>query len=179
MHNTEQCMVICMKPLQQLYELYRFECQTLHSWSVIALSAIAHANKHHKGGQLIRRWSIEHRPGSVVGQGSPASMQHVQAENHGCPGIFLGVVDREFPQEGSADNYMGDLKKHVTAAAKNKNMHVREGRLCTLNFARDASLSFKLEFGQELPSSHGCLNDAHTCHAARCVSKQCLAHMDA
>ena len=48
--------------------------------------------------------------------------------------IFLGVVDREFPQAGAADNFMGDLKAHIVEAAKARNMHVRcSGASCHMH----------------------------------------------
>jgi hypothetical protein len=45
--------------------------------------------------------------------------------------IFLTVVDREFPQPGSADQFMGGLKDHVRKAADAMHLNVSpEARVC-------------------------------------------------
>jgi ribosomal protein S18 acetylase RimI-like enzyme len=48
------------------------------------------------------------------------------ALTHGAQ-IFMSVVDREFPQPGSADQYMDDLKKHLKSATAALKLHVRGG----------------------------------------------------
>lgn len=38
--------------------------------------------------------------------------------------IFMSVVDREFPQPGSADQYMDELKTHLKSATAELKLHV-------------------------------------------------------
>jgi hypothetical protein len=43
----------------------------------------------------------------------------------------MGVVDREFPEPGSADQYFEVLKTHVVKSANEQKLHVRAVSMVT------------------------------------------------
>ena len=55
----------------------------------------------------------------------------MQSDFHGLivppPQVFMGVVDREFPEPGSADQYLEALKVQIAAAADKLKLMVGVG----------------------------------------------------